>query len=516
MLFGSTGPSAGPSFDLERSGLNDTRDAIRFWRNGERVEVRGFHPRTTLLDYLRLTERRLGTKEGCAEGDCGACTVALARVRDGRLTYEPVNACILLLGQADGAEIVTVENLAGADGLHPVQAAMVRHHGSQCGFCTPGIVMSLFALYQEGPRPVTREAACDALAGNLCRCTGYRPIVDAALEACASAPADRFAAGRAAAAERLGAADSGSADVFVGNAASFFAAPASEETLAGLYGEHPDATLVAGATDVGLWITKGLAPIEKVIWLGRVAGLDRLDEGPDALAIGATVSHARAHRAVADLDPDLGELMRRFGSWQVRASGTVGGNIANGSPIGDLAPALIALGSTLELRSGPDTRTLPLEDFFLAYRRQDRRPGEYVRRLIVPRPRAREHFRAFKVTKRFDEDISAVLGAFRLAVDGRRIASARVAFGGMAGTPKRARATEAALAGLSLDEPPAWASAYAALGRDYQPLSDHRASAAYRATVARNLLFKALTEIAFGQTRATRIFGHREALQAAE
>jgi xanthine dehydrogenase small subunit len=488
---------------------------IRFIRKGQVTEAAGFEPGATLLDHLRLAERSTGAKEGCAEGDCGACTVALGRVKNGRLTYEPVNACILLLGQADGAEIVTVEDLAENGRLHPVQEAMVAHHGSQCGFCTPGIVMSLFALYQEGPRPVTREAVNDALAGNLCRCTGYRPIVDAALQACAGEAEDRFAARRDDVARRLTTLANGE-DILIGEGERFFAAPASEDSLARLYADHPEATLVAGCTDVGLWITKGLMDLPKVIWLGRVAGLDRLEDGPDALQIGATVTHADAHGVLAAVDPDLGELMRRFGSWQVRASGTVGGNIANGSPIGDLAPALIALGATVELRQGQHLRSLPLERFFLAYRMQDRQPGEFVRRLTVPKLGARDVFRCFKVTKRFDEDISAVMGAFRLTLDGRRIAAARVAYGGMAVTPKRAAETEAALAGALLDQPSTWDEALTAIARDFQPITDQRASAAYRTLVARNLLFKALTEIASGDTRETRLVGHRETLQAAE
>ncbi|UVF18210.1 xanthine dehydrogenase small subunit [Microvirga terrae] len=491
------------------------RAAIRFWRNGQAVEVSGFHPRTTLLDYLRLQERRVGTKEGCAEGDCGACTVALGRLRGGRVHYEPVNACILLLGQVDGAELVTVEDLAANGELHPVQTAMVASHGSQCGFCTPGIVMSLFTLYHEGERPLTRESANDALAGNLCRCTGYRPIVDAALQACGGQAGDPFSARSDQTARGLMDLADGR-DVFIGSEACFFAAPASEASLAALYAQHPDATLVAGCTDVGLWITKAMMEIEKIIWLGRVAGLDVIEDSSDALGIGATVTHAAIHPALARIDPDLGEIMRRFGSLQVRASGTVGGSIANGSPIGDLAPVFIALGAELELRRGEATRTLPLEDFFIAYRRQDRLPGEFVRRVSVPKLNGHEAFRAYKISKRFDEDISSVLGAFKLILDGRRIAEARVAFGGMAGTPKRAAETERALAGVSLDEPETWGEAMAAIARDYQPLDDHRASSAYRSTVARNLVFKALSETASGDTRATRIVGGREALQAAE
>jgi len=491
------------------------RETIRFWRQGRALEVSGFHPRTTLLDYLRLQERRVGTKEGCAEGDCGACTVALGRVRGGRVHYEPINACILLLGQIDGAELVTVEDLAANGELHPVQAAMVNAHGSQCGFCTPGIVMSLFTLYHGGAQPLSRDTVNDALAGNLCRCTGYRPIVDAALQACGQPANDAFSESGAQTAQGLMAFADGQ-DVFVGDETRFFAAPASEGSLAALYARHPDATLVAGCTDVGLWVTKGMAEIEKVIWLGRVAGLDAIEDSSDILGIGATVTHAQAHPSLARIDPDLGEIMRRFGSAQVRASGTVGGNIANGSPIGDLAPALIALGSELELRRGDATRTMPLEKFFIAYRQQDRLPGEFVRRVTVPKLKGNEVFRAYKISKRFDEDISAAMGAFKFTLDGRRIAEARVAYGGMAATPKRAGATEQALTGLSLDEPATWGDAMAAIARDYQPLDDHRSSAAYRATVARNLVFKALSETASGETRATRIVGQREALEAAE
>lgn len=478
-------------------------------------EVTGFHPRATLLDYLRLVERSTGTKEGCAEGDCGACTVALGRLKNRRLTYEPVNACILLLGQVDGAEVVTVEDLSEGGGLHPVQTAMVAHHGSQCGFCTPGIVMSLFCLYQDGARPVTREAINDGLAGNLCRCTGYRPIVDAALAACAEPAGDRFAAARAETTTKL--ADlSDEADLWVGDGERFFAAPASEAALARFYAQHPDATLVAGCTDVGLFITKSLAGIDRVIWLGHIAGLDRIEDLGQALALGATSTHADASPALAVIDPDLGELMRRFGSAQVRAAGTIGGNLATGSPIGDLAPALIALGATLELRRGERIRTLPLEDFFLSYRKQDREPGEFVRQVLVEKLGPHDVFRCFKVSKRFDEDISAVMGAFRLTLDGSRIAAARLAYGGMAAIPKRAAEAEAALLGASLEDPAAWEGALAAIGRDFQPLTDQRATAGYRALLARNLLLKALSEMAGADTRTTRLVGRRELLAVAE
>jgi len=487
----------------------EPRKSLNFRFRGADVALRDFSPRATLLDWLREEAGATGTKEGCAEGDCGACTVVLARNRDGALAHEAVNACVLLLGQVDGAEVITVEDLADGGILHPVQQAMVDQHGSQCGFCTPGIVMSLFALYHRG-EPATRAAVCDQLAGNLCRCTGYRPIIDAALETCMGKPADRFAARAAARAEAL-AKLADDADLFVGDENAFFAAPASEPSLARLYARHKDAVLLGGATDVGLWITKMLRDPRKIIWLGRVAGLDRMEAGAEGLDIYATASLQRAMPMLAQLHPDLGEIMRRFGSAQVRAAGTVGGNVANGSPIGDLPPALIALGATVELRNGDVSRILPLEDFFIAYGKQDRAPGEYVRRIHAPRLTGDQRYSALKVSKRFDEDISAVMGAFRFTLEGRRVAEARVAYGGMAAIPKRAKGAEAALVGADLDDPASWSAAIAAIGLDYTPLTDMRASAAYRSRVAANLLFKALIEAAGGES-ATRIGG----LHAAE
>ena len=486
------------------------RHALRFLFRGREVALDRFSPRATALDWLREEAGAKGTKEGCAEGDCGACTVVLARLRAGQLSYEPVNACILLLGQLDGAELITVEDLAEGEALHPLQQAMVDHHGSQCGFCTPGIVMSLFAAYHSGA-PATPASLCDQLAGNLCRCTGYRPILDAALTTCDGAPDDRFAATAEARTMALSALND-RADLFVGDETRFFAAPASLSSLAALYARFPDATLLAGATDVGLWITKLLRDLKRVIWLGRTAGLDEIGEAGDgALSLGAGVSLAVATPPLRAIHPDLGELMRRFGSAQVRASGTVGGNIANGSPIGDLAPALIALDGRVVLRKGATTRTLPLEDFFVAYAKQDRAPGEFVLAVEAPRLADGQQYRAFKVSKRLDEDISAVMSAVRIEVDGRRVVAARVAYGGMAATPKRAKTVEKALVGASLDEPASWRAALAALSSDFTPLTDQRASAAYRMTVAANLLRKTLIEIA-GASAPTRI----GALHAAE
>jgi len=492
---------------LDGTAIN-SRHALRFRFRGAEVALDRFSPRATVLDWLREEAGAKGTKEGCAEGDCGACTVALARMRHGALACEAFNACILLLGQLEGAELITVEDLADGGALHPVQQAMVDHHGSQCGFCTPGIVMSLFAAYHSGPQ--TYFSLCDQLAGNLCRCTGYRPILTAAQATCNGSPEDQFAATARERARAISALADGQ-DVFVGDETSFFASPASLDSLAALYARFPDATLVGGATDVGLWITKQLRDIKRIIWLGRVASFDVVCESADgALSIGAGVTLSDAWPLLDGIHPDLGELMRRFGSVQVRASGTVGGNIANGSPIGDIAPALIALGGRVVLRNRDEIRVLPLEDFFLAYGKQDRAPGEFVLAVEAPRLGQGQHYRAFKVSKRLDEDISAVMLAARIDLDGRRVVGARVACGGMAATPKRAIGAESALAGASLDEPASWRAAHEALARDFTPLTDQRASAAYRTTVAANLLEKTLIEIS-GAGAPTRIGALRAA-----
>ena len=330
------------------------RRDIQFLRRGRPVRLTNASPTLTLLDYLRIDERATGTKEGCAEGDCGACTIVLRRLRGGNVVYEPVNACILLAGQADGAEIITVEDLADGTHLHPVQQALVDLHGSQCGFCTPGFVMALFALYHAPRRAqVDRSVVNDFIAGNLCRCTGYRPIMDAGLAACADGAADRFTAQEGDIRNALAALDDG-ADLMAGTPERFFAAPASIAALAALYEAHPDAVLVGGATDVGLWITKQLRDLPKIIWLGHVQGLDAIEDAEDAVTFGAMASHEAALPYLAAIDPDLGELMRRFASVQIRNTGTIGGNIANGSPIGDAPPALIALGGTLTLQRGGD------------------------------------------------------------------------------------------------------------------------------------------------------------------
>lgn len=484
-----------------------SRTTLRFLLGDKICEIAACDPTLTVLDWLRLDQRRTGTKEGCNEGDCGACTVVVGRLDNGSVRYEAINACIRFLPTLDGCQLLTIEHLRQPDGaLHPVQQALVDHHGSQCGFCTPGIVMSLLALWLNEDNP-SIDRIEEALAGNLCRCTGYQPIINATLSV--------FGAGDRAQDRAINQADSianqlaalaGDETLVLGTGSRQFHAPATIDALASLYAANPDATLVAGATDVGLWVTKGMMQPKTVIYLGRINALKMVHPTDAALHVGAMASHIAIRKALAGISPQLDELMRRFGGEQVRNAGTIGGNIANGSPIGDLPPALIALDALLVLRHGDARRELPVADFFLDYRKQDRRPGEFVETVIIPRLPAGSLFHISKISKRFDEDISALCAAFRLQRDDDGlITDARLAFGGMAGTPKRAAGAERVLIGRPW-EAASVSAAIAALKHDFTPLSDMRASSRYRMTVAGNLLRRFLAETTEPAV-ATRIAG---------
>ncbi|MDO5611734.1 MAG: xanthine dehydrogenase small subunit [Paracoccus sp. (in: a-proteobacteria)] len=461
--------------------------ALRFVLNDDDVVLDRIGARDTLLDFLRLDRGLTGTKEGCAEGDCGACTVLVGRMTDAGLVYEPVNACIRLLASCHGCHVVTVEHLRAADGgLHPVQQAMVDHHGSQCGFCTPGFVMALCAWWHSGAGG--GEAGVEtALQGNLCRCTGYAPIIRAALAAAAvrGQEADALALGRAAMAARLAAIPRGRVDVARGADRAII--PADTDDLAALLLEHPQATIVAGATDVGLWVTKHLRDISPAILTGHLMkGVEASPGSPD-IRLGAGVTYAEALPLIARDFPALRDYWLRIGGGQVRAMGTIGGNIANGSPIGDTPPVLIALGAQIVLRRGDVRRRLAVADFFIDYGRQDRAPGEFVEQIIIPRPGPDARLAAYKVSKRAHSDITAVAAGMRVEVRGGTITDAVLAFGGMAGVPKRAAGAEAALRGQPFAEAAFQAAADAVAG-DFTPMSDMRASAAYRAQVAANLI----------------------------
>jgi len=461
-------------------------EPIRFYFRNAVHAVTDVAPTQTILQHLREDLRCTGTKEGCAEGDCGACTVVIGSLENGELELKAVNSCIQFTPTLDGKALFTVEDLQLPDGrLHPVQQALVECHGSQCGFCTPGFAMSLWGMYlkQEGQAP-SRCQIDDALSGNLCRCTGYRPIIEAAGRM-VELPRAEF--DRAAVAEALLSLQRSEGTTYACAGRSFHA-PRTLDELVALRSAHPQALILAGSTDVGLWVTKQMRELNDIIYIGNVAELKSVTDSEGMLHIGAGVTLQDAYAAVCRHYPDeLSEMWQRFASLPIRNAGTLGGNVANGSPIGDSMPWLIALGARLVLRGAQGERELALEDFYLGYQQKDLQADEFVAALRVPLPQAGVRFRTYKLAKRFDQDISAVCAAFALTLDGDMVKGARIAFGGMAATPKRAAQAEAVLTGRAWDEA-ALKEAMAALAQDYAPLSDMRASSSYRMKTAQNLL----------------------------
>ena len=491
------------------------RRPVKFLLNGVETTVHPDRADITLLNWLRQDRGMTGSKEGCAEGDCGACSVVLARRDDkGTICHQAANACILFLPMIDGTSVTTVEGIAGPDGaLHPVQDAMVTHHGSQCGFCTPGFILSLFAGWRQG---ITWQRADieELLAGNLCRCTGYGPIVNAALSLADVTPPEWDLGRQEAEKNWLKAHDK--TDLNTGEEQPFIA-PTTRSDLSHAIADHPQYQIIAGATDIGLWVTKQHRKMAGFVSVMRVEDLGKIVDTKDHFIIPAGVSHAEAHSKLAADYPPLDALWQRFGSAQVRASGTVCGNIANGSPIGDLAPAFLALGADLTLQYRDETRVLPIDQFFLGYQKQDRKQGEWLAEVTLPKLRADEKFYALKISRRFDQDISAVMGAFWLKTNGGKITQIRVGFGGMAAIPSRAPKTEQALLGHDLTKPidaKLDAAITAALDHDFTPIDDVRASQAYRQHMAKNLLIKALLAAATDAPNADMLAGFSDQTKA--
>ncbi|MDO8177152.1 MAG: xanthine dehydrogenase small subunit [Undibacterium sp.] len=463
-------------------------EPIRFYHQGQIQQVDHVAPTLTILQYLREDKHCTGTKEGCAEGDCGACTVVIGELKNGQVEMKSVNACIQFMPILDGKALFTIEDLKQTDGaLHPVQQALVECHASQCGFCTPGFAMSLWSLYlkkQDKTAPPCRKEIDETLSGNLCRCTGYRPIIEAA-KRMGELPEVNF--DEATLATSLQSLQRNEMFSYHAKGQNFYA-PRSLEQLLQIRATKPQACLLSGSTDVGLWVTKQMRDLGDIIYLREVKELNAIVEINGMLEIGAGVSLSDAYAAVCrHYKDELTEIWQRFASLPIRNIGTLGGNVANGSPIGDSAPWMIALGAEIVLLGILGERVMLLENFYLDYMKKDMRPGEFVAAVRIPLPRTDLQFRTYKLAKRYDQDISAVCAAFAITLDGDIVRDAHIAYGGMAATSRRAPKAEAVLNGQLWNEANL-KNAMAMLALDYTPLSDMRASSDYRMKAAQNLL----------------------------
>lgn len=476
---------------------------IEFYLNGQRQTLEQADPNLSILEWLRTKKRLTGTKEGCASGDCGACTVLIGSAEaQGGWRYDSANSCITPLASLQGKHLISIEAMQ-TEPAHPVQTAMVECHGSQCGFCTPGIVMSLVSLHQARvgqSRDADLRQIHQALSGNLCRCTGYRPIVDAARQALTQPP-EHWSGASLFASPVTGQSAAGDEAQLSDDQGRSYALPTSLTALRALLTAEPQARLIAGGTDLMLEVTQQLNEIDQLVSTERVPELRRIECVDGYLQLGAAVTYRELEAPLVQRWPAFGTLLERLGSVQIRNRGTLGGNIGNASPIADMPPALIALGASLKLDSSAGQRQLALEAFFLDYKRTALQPGEFIRSVRIPEPQAAERLFIYKVSKRLDDDISAVLGAFwfRFAADGRQVLDCRLAWGGMAAIPKRAPGAEAALRGAELDQA-AIERAITALAADLNPIADVRASAGYRCQLAANLLRRALLEYQQGST----------------
>jgi len=448
-------------------------------------------PNTTVLQYLRNHEFKTGTKEGCASGDCGACTVVIGDVVDNRVEYKSINSCIALIGSLHGKQLVTVEDLEN-ERLHPVQQTMVDEHGSQCGFCTPGFVMSLFSLYQNKQKFDSHDCA-QYLAGNLCRCTGYQPIVNAAKSLNGGKRHDQFLNNMKKTVLSLSALQAKHTTAYLSFNGKEFYGPTSVDDLLKLMSENPDARLIAGSTDLALEVTQQRNELGTLIYLGAIEELRKIEVSTNYIMIGSGVTFESALPVLHEHYPDFAKMVLRLGSKQIRNVATFGGNVGNASPIGDTPPCFIALDAKLTLVTGDQTRSIDIEDFFVDYKKTCLRDGEYISSIEIPRLSGNQLFKVYKISKRIDDDISAVLAAFSITLIDREgdtyVEGARLAYGGMAGIPKRAKNAENALIGLRWDKSSV-ALAMKAIKSDFKPMSDVRASAEYREQVAKNLLYK--------------------------
>ena len=472
-----------------------TSNSIQFlWKN-KIIKIKNPDPNKTVLSYVRDDLKKTGTKEGCAEGGCGACTIVLGELKKNKIIYKAINACITFLPILNGKQLILVEDLINDNKLHPVQDAMVKFHGSQCGFCTPGFTMSLFSMHKNN-KLINKEVVDEALSGNLCRCTGYRPIIDAAKSLNNKKDQDQFKINRKKTIGLLRKLKN--TDVEINNNGKKYFAPTTISNLKKILKKFPNAKILSGGTDLSLEVTKLRKELKTIISLNSIEKLNFIKKSKSLIEIGATTSLIDFQNFIKKYFLDFYDILKRYGSLQIRNVGTIAGNIATASPIGDTLPLLLTLDIKIVIQGLKQKKILTLNDFFISYRKTKLKKSEFIYSIKIPINK-NKIFKAYKISKRFDDDISSVCGSFSFLIKKNKITKAAIAYGGMSEIPKRASIIEKELINSDFSEN-TFSKVLDLINKDFSPLDDMRASRNYRITVAKNLLIKAFHEIKNKQT----------------
>ena len=463
---------------------------IKFVWNNKIIEIKNPDPNETLLNFIRLKLKKTGTKEGCSEGGCGACTVVLVEEEKNDLNYKAINSCISFVTILHGKQLILVEDLLNNNGsLHPVQKAMVDYHGSQCGFCTPGFVMSLFAMHKKSSS-FDEQIINDSLSGNLCRCTGYRPIIDAAKSLKKKKIFDKFQKLKERTLKLLKKIKFTS--ISINNGKKYFA-PTNIRDLKKILNTYPNSKLLSGGTDLSLVVTKQRNNLDSLIYMGAITELNYIKKNKSFIEIGATTPLIRVEEYIKKYYSDFNKILKRYGSLQIRNVATIAGNIATASPIGDMLPLLLSLDATVLTESLNKRKIIKIKDLFIGYRKTRLKKNEFIRAIKIPFY-PKNIFKAYKISKRIDDDISSVCASFNFEIKNKKIKNVKIAFGGMSSIPKRAKYCEKILQNNEFTEK-ILTKAKQSLTKDFMPISDMRASKEYRIEIAKNLLTKCFAEI---------------------
>ncbi|PPR47453.1 MAG: 6-hydroxypseudooxynicotine dehydrogenase complex subunit beta [Alphaproteobacteria bacterium MarineAlpha5_Bin9] len=465
---------------------------IKFVYNNNIIELENIDPNETLLNFIRNNLKKTGTKEGCAEGGCGACTVVLGTLKNNKILYQVVNSCIIFVPMIHGKQLIIVEDLESKKDLHPVQKAMIKHNGSQCGFCTPGFVMSLFSMYKNNNN-YTEKIIKDSISGNLCRCTGYKPIINAGKELNNYFKPDKFEINKKIDIELIKKIQNEKKPIKINYNNKLYFSPLSIKELLLIIKNNPNAKLINGGTDLALTVTKSRKDLNSLIYLGNIKELNYIKENQNNIEIGSSTPLIEIEKFISKYYSDFSEILKRYGSYQIRNIATIGGNLGTASPIGDTLPILLSLNALIITQKNNISRKILIKDFFTGYRKTKLKKNEFIKAIIIPKNKS-YIFRAYKISKRYDDDISSVCMGINLNLERNIIRNIIIAYGGMSEKPKRATNCEKYLNNKNFDKETIIKSQKELL-KDFNPINDMRASSEYRKNIAKNLLLKFFFEI---------------------